>query len=36
MGWSQSVVAAVIYKLLAVFYGLSCKTYLLVSARKPS
>jgi MPBQ/MSBQ methyltransferase len=36
MGWSQSVVAAVICKLSAVLFALSCKTYLLVSARKPS
>ncbi|TMJ33294.1 MAG: methyltransferase domain-containing protein [Alphaproteobacteria bacterium] len=36
MGWSRSVVEAVIHKLLAVFYALGCKTYLLVSAHKPS
>jgi MPBQ/MSBQ methyltransferase len=33
---SQSLAAAPIGKLLAAFFGWSCKTYLLVSARKPS
>ena len=32
----RSVAATAICGLLAVFFGLSCKTYLLVSARKPS
>jgi SAM-dependent methyltransferase len=32
----RSLAAAVIGKLLAAFFGWSCKTYLLVSARKPS
>jgi len=36
MKLSRSLAAAVIGKLLAAFFGLSCKTYLLVSARKPS
>jgi MPBQ/MSBQ methyltransferase len=36
MTLSRSFAAAVIGKLLAVFFGWSCKTYLLVSARKPS
>ena len=36
MGWSQSVIETVIHKLLAVFYALGCKAYLLVSAHKPS
>jgi len=36
MTLSRSLAAAVICKLLAVFFGWSCKTYLLVSARKPS
>jgi MPBQ/MSBQ methyltransferase len=36
MTLSRSLAAAVIGKLLAVFFGWSCKTYLLVSARKPS
>ena len=33
---SRSFAAVVICKLLAAFFGWSCKTYLLVSARKPS
>jgi predicted MFS family arabinose efflux permease len=33
---SQSLAAAPIGTLLAAFFGWSCKTYLLVSARKPS
>src|SRR5215831_6542959 len=36
MKLSRSLAAAVIGKLLAAFFGWSCKTYLLVSARKPS
>jgi len=36
MGLSRSFAAGVICKLLAAFFGWSCKTYLLVSARKPS
>jgi hypothetical protein len=36
MTLSRSLAAAVICKLLAAFFGWSCKTYLLVSARKPS
>ena len=36
MKLSRSLAAAVICKLLAAFFGWSCKTYLLVSARKPS
>ena len=36
MKLSRSLAAAVICKLLAVFFAWSCKTYLLVSARKPS
>src|SRR6516165_2549920 len=36
MTLSRSLAAAVIGKLLAAFFGRSCKTYLLVSARKPS
>jgi MPBQ/MSBQ methyltransferase len=36
MTLSRSLAAAVIGKLLAAFFGWSCKTYLLVSARKPS
>ena len=36
MKLSRSFAAAVICKLLAAFFGWSCKTYLLVSARKPS
>ena len=32
----RSLVGAVIGKLLAGFFGLTCRTYLLVSARKPS
>jgi hypothetical protein len=35
MKLSRSLAAAVICKLLAAFFGWSCKTYLLVSARKP-
>jgi len=35
MSLSRSFAAAVICKLLAAFFGRSCKTYLLVSARKP-
>src|SRR5262249_47575749 len=36
MKLSRSLAAAVICKLLAAFFAWSCKTYLLVSARKPS
>jgi len=36
MKLSRSLAAAVICKLLAAFFGRSCKIYLLVSARKPS
>jgi len=36
MSLSRSFAAAVICKPLAAFFGWSCKTYLLVSARKPS
>jgi hypothetical protein len=36
MTLSRSLAAAVIGKLLATFFGWSCKAYLLVSARKPS
>src|SRR5262249_19440509 len=36
MTLSRSLAAAVICKLLAAFFGWSCKTYLLVSARQPS
>lgn len=36
MTLSRSLAAAMIGKLLAAFFGWSCKTYLLVSARKPS
>jgi MPBQ/MSBQ methyltransferase len=36
MNLSRSFAAAVICKLLAAFFGWSCQTYLLVSARKPS
>jgi len=36
MTLSQSLAATPIGKLLATFFGWSCKTYLLVSARKPS
>src|SRR5262249_7861760 len=36
MNLSRSFAAAVICKLLAAFFGWSCKTYLLVSARMPS
>jgi len=36
MNLSRSFAAAVVCKLLAAFFGWSCKTYLLVSARKPS
>jgi hypothetical protein len=36
MKLSRSLAAAVICKLLAAFFGWSCKTYLLASARKPS
>jgi MPBQ/MSBQ methyltransferase len=36
IGWSQSFVTGVICKLWAAFLALSCKSYLLVSARKPS
>jgi MPBQ/MSBQ methyltransferase len=35
MRLSRSLAAAAICKLLAAFFALSCKTYLLVSARKP-
>jgi len=35
-GWAAAPGAAPIGKLLAAFFGWSCKTYLLVSARKPS
>jgi SAM-dependent methyltransferase len=35
MKLSRSLAAAVICKLLAAFFGWSCKTYLLASARKP-
>ena len=36
MKFPRSLAAAVICKLLAGFFGLTCQTYLLVSARKPS
>jgi hypothetical protein len=36
MTLSRSLAAAPIGKLLAAVFGWSCKTYLLVSARKPS
>jgi len=35
MNLSQSLAAALIGNLLATFFGLACKAYLLVSARKP-
>jgi MPBQ/MSBQ methyltransferase len=36
IGWLQSAFTAMTCKLCAVFFALSCRSYLLVSARKPS